>query len=79
MNRLARVARTGGEVATEKKPRKRLHLPRLTRDVIIFTVGLLGIIHEAVIQHTERPFLLALFGAMIGLPAFLRKDEKGDE
>ncbi len=40
-------------------------------------VGLGGIVNEALIRvGPERPTLLLLFAAMIGLPAFLRTDEK---
>lgn len=49
------------------------------RDVAIFGMGLVGIIHETFFSHGERPTLLLLFAAMIGLPAFLRMDEKKDE
>lgn len=51
-------------------------LPRVGRDAVLFVVGLLGILHETVIVHGERPTLLLLFGAMVGLPAFIRLDEK---
>jgi hypothetical protein len=61
----------------KKKPvrRKRWKI-RLTRDLTIFLVGLGGIVHEAFFTHEDRPTLLILFAAMIGLPAFLRLDEK---
>jgi hypothetical protein len=45
------------------------------RDISLFVGGLLGILHETVLTSSERPSLLVLFGAMIGLPAFLRADE----
>lgn len=48
---------------------------RITRDGILFVTGLAGIIYETVIHHGENPTLLILFGAMCGLPAFLRSDE----
>jgi hypothetical protein len=48
------------------------------RDVILLIAGLSGILHETVIENSERPTLLMLFAAMIGLPAFLRKDAKDD-
>jgi len=35
-----------------------------------------GIVHETFSTGPERPILIALFGTMIGLPAFLRADEK---
>lgn len=46
------------------------------RDLILFGGGLLGIAHETVIADVERPTLLLLFAAMVGLPAFLRQDER---
>lgn len=49
---------------------------RLTRDGILFIAGLLGIAFETLAEHGDRPALLVLFGAMIGLPAFLNRDEK---
>ena len=49
---------------------------RLSRDGILFFVGLAGIIYETLAQGGDRPTLLVLFGAMVGLPAFLRTDEK---
>jgi hypothetical protein len=48
--------------------------PRI-RDVVLFTGGMVGIGHETLIASAERPTLLMLFAAMIGLPAFLRADE----
>jgi hypothetical protein len=45
------------------------------RDAILFAVGMSGIVFETVRFGAERPTLLILFGAMIGLPAFLRTDE----
>lgn len=52
---------------------------RLTRDSIVFFSGLLGVVHETVISNAERPTLLLLFAAMMGLPAFLRSDEAKKE
>lgn len=49
---------------------------RVTRDGVLFVAGLIGIAYETVIAQTDRPTLLILFGGMIGLPAFLNKDEK---
>lgn len=49
---------------------------RVTRDGILFFAGLLGVVHETLIAKTDRPTLLLLFAAMMGLPAFLNKDEK---
>lgn len=45
--------------------------------MVIFAVGLGGIINEALFRDGEpREVLLILFATMIGLPAFLRKDEQ---
>lgn len=53
---------------------KRWHV-KLTRDAVLFLVGILGIIHETVVAKTQRPELLVVFAGMVGLPAFLRTDE----
>lgn len=47
-----------------------------TRDVILFFGGLAGVFNETVLTTAERPTLLILFAAMMGLPAFLRSDDK---
>ncbi len=52
---------------------------RLSRDSLLFLAGLAGVAHETLIANVERPTLLLLFAAMIGLPAFLRHDEKKNE
>lgn len=46
------------------------------RDAILFLGGIVGVGHETVIATAERPTLLILFAAMMGLPAFLRQDER---
>jgi hypothetical protein len=51
-------------------------LPKIGRDSVLFFAGLAGVFHETVIAKSERPTLLFLFATMIGLPAFLRADEK---
>lgn len=57
----------------ERQPRR--WKLKLTRDAVIFAVGVGGIIHETLFTQSDRPTLLILFAAMIGLPAFLRFDE----
>lgn len=47
-----------------------------SRDIILFFGGLAGVFNETVLTNTERPTLLILFAAMMGLPAFLRQDDK---
>ncbi len=51
----------------------------VTRNTILFTVGLLGVAHETLLNDVDRPTLLLLFAAMIGLPAFMRQDEKASD
>lgn len=48
---------------------------RITRDMVLFVGGLLGIIHETVVREVDRPALLAVFAGMCGLPLYLRRDE----
>ncbi len=50
--------------------------PKVTRDATLFLSGLVGIAYETLAKAGERPTLLLLFAAMVGLPAFLRGDEK---
>jgi hypothetical protein len=52
---------------------------RVTRDGTLFILGLFGIAHQTLIAESDRPTLLLLFAAMIGLPAFLNKDERSQE
>lgn len=48
---------------------------KFSRDSVLFAAGLLGVLHETVFSEQDRPTLLLLFAAMMGLPAFLRADE----
>lgn len=43
------------------------------RDGLLFVAGVLGVAHETLGDQPERPTLLILFAAMMGLPAFLSK------
>jgi hypothetical protein len=50
--------------------------PTVTRDTVLFVVGLGGIAHEAFLRTGDtRPEFLMLFAAMVGLPVALRRDE----
>ncbi len=49
------------------------------RDIALFIGGLAGVGHETLVATTERPTLLILFAAMMGLPAFLRQDSKDEK
>jgi hypothetical protein len=60
---------------------RKARLARIQRDTILFTGGLMGVLHETLLTDGERHSLLMLFAGMMGLPVFLRKDEadsKGD-
>lgn len=46
------------------------------RDVALFTGGLIGVLHETYFSQLDRPALLVLFAAMMGLPAYLRNGDK---
>jgi len=52
-----------------------------SRNTFLFMGGLAGVFHETVLTSTERPTLLILFAAMMGLPAFLgeKKDSEDDD
>lgn len=48
---------------------------RITRDGTLFVAGLAGVAYETLYTGGDRPTLLLLFAAMMGLPAFLQRDE----
>jgi hypothetical protein len=48
---------------------------RITRDTVLYVLGLAGIAYETLARDGERPTLLLLFAAMVGLPKFLQGDE----
>ena len=54
--------------------------PKLSvaRDRIIFCVGIGGIIYETVVEKVDRPQLLLLYAAMVGLPAWMKRDRNGN-
>lgn len=52
---------------------------RVTRDGVLFAVGLAGITYETLVENVDRPTLLLIFSAMVGLPVFLKADEKGKD
>lgn len=49
---------------------------RITRDGVLFVAGLAGVAYETIVTGGDRPTLLLLFAAMMGLPAFLQRDEE---
>lgn len=42
----------------------------------MFFLGAFGFLHELFVSHAERPFLLTLCGALMGLPFVLGYDAK---
>lgn len=42
-------------------------------------IGLAGVAHETLVNNVDRPTLLLLFAAMIGLPAFITQDSRRAE
>lgn len=54
--------------------RKRRWQLRLSRDLVLFGVGVGGVVHETIVYSGERPSLLILFAACMGLPLYLRKN-----
>jgi hypothetical protein len=49
------------------------------RNVVLFCAGLAGVAYETLVSRGERPTLLLLFAAMMGLPAFLFEDDRRRE
>lgn len=51
---------------------------RLTRDALLFALGALGFLHELffTMGETERPFILTISAAMMGLPLILRAEDR---
>ena len=52
--------------------------PRV-RDIALFVGGLAGVLHETLFTQVERPSLLIVFAAMMGLPAFFAADRRGGD
>ena len=47
--------------------------------MVLFVTGLAGIAWETLFEEVDRPALLALFGGMLGLPLYLRRDENNND
>ena len=47
---------------------------RFTRDTILFVSVLAGVAYETFFENSDRPSLIILFAAMMGLPLYLRKN-----
>lgn len=46
--------------------------PATVRDWLLLLGGMAGVAHETLINHADRPWLLALLGGMMGLPSALK-------
>lgn len=46
------------------------------RELILFFVGIAGVGYETLAEHADRPYLLALFGGMLGLPWIVDLDRR---
>lgn len=58
-----------------RSPRRRWWT-KVTRDLVLFVAGLGFMAHEVLIQPVERPFIISAALGMMGLPVFLRLDER---
>lgn len=52
---------------------------KLSRDFFIFSLGGFAFVHELVREGDERPQILIMSAAMMGLPLIIRGDEKRQE
>lgn len=52
---------------------------KVTRDIAIFILGGVAFVHELTSSTTERPQILIMSAAMMGLPLIIRGDEKRGE
>jgi hypothetical protein len=53
-----------------------LLLPRPVRDAIAYLLGAFGFLHELIIAHAERPFLLTASLALMGFPLVFSGEQK---
>lgn len=54
-------------------------LSKIKRDTVLFAGGFMGVLHQTIFEQVDRPSLLIIFGGMMGLPVFLRKDDSKKE
>lgn len=54
---------------------RRIRFKAISRDTLLFLSGLILTYNEAFRVQEERPFLLAVFAGMMGLPVVLRADQ----
>ncbi len=58
------------------KSRWRIRPIRITRDGILFALGIAVVLHELLIQDTVRPEFLLLATTLMGAVPFLQKGDK---
>jgi hypothetical protein len=46
------------------------------REALAFAIGAIGFLHELILAHADRPFLLTASLALMGVPLVFRGDEK---
>lgn len=68
-----------GEAVTQGRGAGRWKPPKINRDQLLLIAGLVGTGYETIAARVDRPYLLALFGGMMGLPFFLGKDERSQK
>ena len=51
-------------------------LRRPIRDAIAYILGAIGFLHELLIQHADRPFLLTASLALMGFPLVFSGEER---
>lgn len=70
---------TRGRHRRPLRVRRRIHWPRVTRDGVIFGLGVVGFLHELIVRSADLPerfYILATSVALMGLPPILRLDER---
>jgi hypothetical protein len=51
-------------------------VPPFLRDVTLFFGGVIGVFYETIFTQADRPYLLVVFAAMMGLPTFFASSNK---
>lgn len=65
-------------MTTPRQHRRRVSQVRITRDLVLFLIGVAGIVWSTVIEQVDRPYLLAIFAGCVGLPTYLATAAKRD-
>lgn len=63
--------------ADEESTKGKIRWPRFTRDSTLLIAGLALTVNEIAFRDgPERPYVLIMLSGMMGLPVFLRRDER---